>query len=154
MGVRRPTVHLTGDSRSSVCEPRVDQQPVLVQQGCVVLPGRKRRQVVLAHDDAERLVRMGLAEVLHGASGVVGARQVELHARRSQLRMVGQCEVHHLQAMRLRNQVGPLFVGAGRGQHKPNFVQVRMLKHVVGDDQVPQMHRVERPEVQANALGT
>ena len=67
--------------------------------------------------------------------------------------MVRQRQLHHLEAVFLRNQVDTLLVGLVGVTTSQTSSNSRMLKHVVGDHQVSQMHRVERPEIQAHTLG-
>ena len=65
--------------------------------------------------------------------------------------MVRQRQFGHLKAVRLRDHVHPLLVRTARRDDQPDFVQIGHEEHVVGDDQVAQVHGVERPEVQAHA---
>ena len=67
------------------------------------------------------------------------------------MRVVGEREMRHLEPVFLRDHVHALLVWAAGCHHKPNFVQSRLVEHVVGDDQMTKVDGVERPEVEPHS---
>ena len=129
-------------------QPRVNQQAMLFNHCLVIFPRVERRQIVLAHDDAENNLGMRLSQMGHGVRRKIGARQGEFDVSGLEVRMVSDRQMHHLQPMLLWNHVHPLLVRTARRHNKPNFIQSRQIQHVIGNDQMPQMNWIERPEVQ------
>ena len=95
---------------------------------------------------------MGLSKVLHRVRGVVGTGQGKFDVDRLEMRVNRNRQARHLKPVLLRYQFHTLLVWTVRRHHKPHLVELRFMKHVVGDDQMPQMDWVERPEAESDAL--
>ena len=107
-------------------------------------------KIVLSDDDAELHVGVLGPQVPHRRRSEIRLGQIEFDVTAFQLLVLRDGEVNHLQSVRLAHEFTRAFVRVVRRDHQPHFVQIGVMRHVVGDDQMPEVNRVERTEVQSD----
>jgi hypothetical protein len=60
--------------------------------------------------------------------------------------------LHHLQAVVVSEERGAFFQWVLGRDNKPQFIDTFMLQHRVGNNQMPHMYGIERPEEQRGSL--
>ena len=109
-------------------------------------PGRPPAEQVeerLGADDQEQLLARD-AQGFERVDGVRGPRAAKFHVGDGEFRMAGDRELDHRVPVRRGGQVGVRLVGRPRGGHEQHAVQTEQLRHVVGEQQVSIVDRIER----------
>ena len=138
-------------SEADVPRHRVDQHAVQRHQSLVVFPRVERLEVVLPHDDAERQIGMNPRASNASCRPYLGRDKLNSTSMALRCGWSAKARRAPFEGDVPQESWSPLLVGAARGHHKPHLVKIRLIEHVVGDDQVPQMNGVERPKIQTNA---
>lgn len=103
-------------------------------------------EVVFTHDYFERFVGMPLAEMKQRMDCKAGFGEMELDVRSLDLVVIIHGGAHHVVPVELMKQTSAGFKWILRGDNHPHLVEVRCLRHDVGNDQVTNMDRVEGAE--------
>jgi len=64
--------------------------------------------------------------------------------------MIRYRQLNHFQPIKLMNQGLALFERILRAYHKPNFIQISPIIQDIGNDQMPDMDRIEAAEIKAD----
>ena len=96
-----------------------------------------------AHDEEHVLARD--AERLERVDGVRRARATQLKVGDGELRVPDHRELHHRVPVRRRGQVRGRLVRWDGGRHKEDPVEGEGVQHLVGEEEVPVVDRIERP---------
>lgn len=140
-------VRVRAEVAAVVAGTGIDVEVVVLQNVLVVEPFREGLQVVLAHDEAEFALRVLLVQHLQGVARVGGLRERELDVAGPETEVVADGEVHEMQTLSVVQKRRLLLQRVLRRHHEPELLQVGMFQQIFGNNQVPDVYRVERAEV-------
>ena len=134
------------------CEARaiVHYHLVLGQQLLIVLPLGNVLEGVCAHDYRKLLKRELFAQVSEGVNGVRGLGKVELYIGGPELGIVFYGQLYQVQAVVFVQQVVRFLEGILRCEDKPYLIYAGVLLHMIGNNKMPDVDRIEGAEVQAD----
>ena len=139
-------IGMAGEFAVGVAGTGIDVNLVVLEDELPVAPPLEGLEVVGAHDKAELLVAVFVAEVGEGKHGVGGYGEMEFDVAGTHAVVVVDGEADHLQPL-LVGEEGFAFLERVLGRDdKPHLVEVAMGKHGITDDEVPDMDGVERAE--------
>ena len=103
--------------------PRINQQPVVLEDILRVLPGMETGEVVAADDEAEPVVRPAMPHEAQAIRSVVGLRQVDLEAAGHQSILTLHRQPYHGKPMGIGAQRSVFLEGVLGCHHQPHLVQ-------------------------------
>lgn len=115
-----------------------------------ILPFMQVLETVASHDDTEFMFGMFLGQPGQGVYCIRGFGQVELNIGGPDPVIVFRGHPYQVETVKFIEQAGFLFEWVLRRYHKPDLFNIRFVQYMVGNDEVGDMHRVERTEIQAN----
>lgn len=125
----------------------VNDNLILANQLLPVFPAPDILKGVAPHDDRKALQRKLLLQVRQGVDGVRRLGQRELHIRRSELRVVADGELHQVEPVIFVEQRMGFLQRVVWRQYKPDLIYLRVLQHMVRDDQVAGMDWIKGAEI-------
>lgn len=146
-GIHEVDVGVVAEVAAVVAGAGIDVEVVVFEDVLVVEPFGEGLQVVLAHDEAEFALGVLFAQHLQGVARVGGLRERELNVAGPETEVVADGEVHEMQTLPVVQKRRLLLQRVLRRHHEPELLQVGMFQQIFGNNQVPDVYRVERAEV-------
>lgn len=116
----------------------------------MILPAWEGSQVVLTDDEDEIVLGVLLLDDCERIDSVAGPRHVKLHIKGFETIIVADGQFHHVESVKLVQEVVVFLERVLRGNHEPDLVNFRAFHHGVRDDEVPDVYRVEGAEKESD----
>lgn len=126
----------------------VDKDLIIVQDRLMVFPLLEMCQIIRTQKKTKLMLWVLITQIRERVDGIARFRHPKLHIAGPEVEMICNCQLDHSQPVKLVDQGLLLFEGILGTDHKPNLVQVRAVVQHIGNDQVPDVDRIEASEVQ------
>jgi len=133
-------------------QPRIDDDLMTFYQFFRIFPFVQTAQIIFSHDQRKRNIGIFFFQVRECINSVAGRGKRKLYVGGAHLRVILDRKLNHIQSVVITQQRLFFFKWILRAHHEPKFVHIRIFENIIGQNQVPDMDRIETAEKKSNFL--
>lgn len=138
--------HIPVLSERGFFRPRtgINDEPIVLENGIVVLPPGKVPQIILPDDDQKMMIGIFFLEMKERVDRVIRFGQMKFYVQCPELRLIFNGQFHHVDPVEFMYERSAFpFHWVQWGNDEPYLLNIRMLIHGIGYDKMPDMYGIE-----------